>query len=420
MLRSHHSSHESRPRRRSFRLAAGAALTISALWMSSFALSGCSEGQTTDPTSGLTPTTQEAALFAPPSMDELSTALEMSKEQIDTLDPSLSAWHSASTERGADRVQKMHDFLVDSSDTLDREQLVSLLEMLKERRETRREAMALERHGRRGQLGERGPRGPRRPNGVDEDHPGMRGPRGSRGGGFGFGGGFTDLDLTDEQEALIESARTAHHAAVKLTREKYGDDAWQNEAFRDEMNALRQAFQAQVADILTPEQLAQLEGDRKERFVSHLESRIEQLEERAEDRLTFLTKMLDLSSDQQAQITALHAEHITAIRGIIDGLNSGALTLEEVHDQMRDRDRVRDQIEGILTEEQLEIFELLGPGSGHGMRGPGHGPGHGFRSGLGGPGMHNGMGPGDCDGSARQSGQGMGPCDRQMQRSRTI
>lgn len=379
-------------------------LALGAIVASGLAFFGCGgESQTVDPSGVLAPTTESSARFAPPSMDDLTSTLGLTEAQTESLKPALDAWRSASSDRGTARHQAMMDFLVTSSDVLDRDALVALVQLIDQRIQAHREAMAQD--GRRGPRGERGSRGPH--GNGDGDRPGMHGPRGDGVGG-GFGGSLDDLDLSSAQKDLLESARTAHHAAVKTVREKYGDDVRNNEAFREEMSALREAFHAQVRDILTPEQIAQLEGDRSERFLARVQAQIARISEHSDERLAFLTKLLDLTDTQKTQILALHGENVANLQAIIDGLRGGSLTLEQAHQMLRDRERAHGQVEALLTPEQLEIFQSL-PGL-WGGRGDG---GHQMRGSRGkrkGAGMHERL--------HRRIQEG--PFDREGSRSRTI
>jgi Spy/CpxP family protein refolding chaperone len=200
------------------------------------------------------------------------------------------------------------------------------------------------------------------------------GNRGSHFGGPGLGIGLGDLNLTDEQLEALRAARAAMHTAVQAAFEQFRDGSLTQEQLREAMDAARESFEAALQEILTPEQLAQLQQNRIDRLVQMIERRIEQHEQRAAHHLELLTQILGLNDEQVATIQEIQAGVVPALQTILAGVRDGNLTPEAAHDALRTlQDDTHAAIVAVLTPEQAELFADLRPHR-RGPRGPG-GPG---------------------------------------------
>ena len=228
------------------------------------------------------------------------------------------------------RQEPMQDFIVESAEILDAQQLVELLEIIKERRETmaQNQVPNQRRFARQGRI---------------RDHEG-RAPV------------FANLDLSAEQQAAIDVLRADLRAQMATLRAP-GELTAELHA---QMRALRDTFREQVANILTDEQRAQHEVQRSERRTERNTMPRERMIAPAEARLEFLTAVLDLSPEQQEAVGAIQSAALAQTQELRDEAmaNSGA------HDELRDQMRAIytnaiAEIAALLTTEQREIFDAL-------------------------------------------------------------
>jgi len=168
-----------------------------------------------------------------------------------------------------------------------------------------------------------------RANRPERDHRGKRGGKGH----FGRGGfGNAELDLSDAQKEQLQALHETRRQQMQALR-----DSGQRPS-PEEREALGEQFHAELAEILTPEQLATLEAHRANR------------PERGHrgGKGGFGGK-LDLSDAQQDQVKALREtqrEKMQTLR------NSGERPSRET--MQAQREEFRANFEAILTPEQLE------------------------------------------------------------------
>ena len=127
------------------------------------------------------------------------------------------------------------------------------------------------------------------------------------------------------------------------------------------------------------------------------------------NRVARLTKLLDLTSTQQAQATAIFTAQQTALAGVMTSMDTARTALKSAVDtnnaggidaaaeqigtltaqQIQGQSKAEAAFFAILTPDQQSKYNELRPGPGNGMGGPG-----GMGGGRGGPGGMGGMGGG--------------------------
>ncbi len=350
------------------------------------AASGCSESESdSDSAALLSPAgsvvATEAAAWIP-DISEIGAAVEMTAEQKEAIAAVLvevrQSAGPANVEgrpgrmqggrggmqgRGAgrmgagdlpDREPPFYGFLEKCSEILEPAQFAKFLNLLSERHEAHREAMEAQR-------GER----PRHGMGRESD---------SHGPGPDMLDRVADeLDLTAEQQAALDALRDEIRQTMQDHREQCRSSETPREECRGQAAALHEQFRARLAEILTPEQLAELEELRNARRADRMEEMQAGADERLDRAVGFLVKTLDLDDSQAA-----------AVREIMDATHEQIQTLHEsVRNDETERDAVREQgdrirdetaasIRALLSEDQAAVFDALA-----GFL-PGHGPGHGF------------------------------------------
>lgn len=77
--------------------------------------------------------------------------------------------------------------------------------------------------------------------------------------------GLRGLDLSDEQRAAIRTVMTEHRTRMHTERAARGADTPRSDADRANWREARQSLQSEIREILTPEQVEQLQEQRRSR-----------------------------------------------------------------------------------------------------------------------------------------------------------
>jgi len=162
------------------------------------------------------------------------------------------------------------------------------------------------------------------------------------------------LDLTEEQVTQIREYLAEVRESLP---QNPPTDPQERRELRRELHA---AFLEFLGSILTEEQLEILAELREAHQQQIRDRRLAHMETRAERVAAFLTEVLALDADQVIQLETLLAEAQAAALAIMDARLAGELTPEEARAAMVEiRDTLRAGISGMLTAEQLAIFEEL-------------------------------------------------------------
>ncbi len=206
--------------------------------------------------------------------------------------------------------------------------------------------------------------------------------RGEQGNGRRFGqrrGAHEGLAavLTPEQQEAFKALHLAHRDEVQKLRQARSEGTLTLEAFREQMQTLREAMRAEMAALLTDEQKATLEQRRQER-----KARGEAFKETAAQARA---EALGLSAEQEAALEALQAEHQAAFQALMEQARAGELDREAARAQGQAlREAHQADLAAVLTPAQQEIVEIhdalaarlgFGKRGRHGGFGGPHGPG---------------------------------------------
>lgn len=310
-------------------------------------LAGCSDTEQSSPTTPLRTGFDAAA--AVPADAEIAGQLGLSEEQMAGLAPALEAWRQgerdawqserphAAHEFWQGRRERLLNFLASCAEVLDTEQFVALVQMLAERMDSLREQVREYLDAGRPMRDFWGPR-------FEGHHPLL-------GRSHEI---LEELDLTEEQRQQIRE-----FFAIQLASRS---DAHPRD--REAMRAWRQQVHQEWLEfretVLTAEQGALLEQIREARRQERLERWQERLAVRAERRVSFLTTLLLLDTEQATQLADLVADAVTAAQSALDSHAAGDLTREELRSTLHEnRDGLIEEIKMILDAEQLARFEAL-------------------------------------------------------------
>lgn len=323
------------------------------------AVGGCGD-DTGDTSTGLN--TLALSTESVPALDDLVTRLDLTPEQRSRMETALAQLGEVTQERRQSRGQHRRGdgpmggppgprpfmgFLEECSSFLDQGQFVTLVNEIADRREERRETRLQNREG--GKAGFQ--------KGMGE------GPHRGMGGGPGRGGpddGLNELGLTETQRTELQAARKAHREAMRMLHDQLRDGTLTEEQFQTQADALRQAMDATLAEILTPEQLEAMQAHRTERWAERAERQLGRLEERQQDLTGFLTQVLQLNDAQQAELSTLAGTVRTRMETMLNGMKDGSVTPMKA---MAEGRRVREEFDAsfvaTLDTDQLQRWEAL-------------------------------------------------------------
>jgi hypothetical protein len=169
-----------------------------------------------------------------------------------------------------------------------------------------------------------------------------------------------ELDLEQEQ---IQEIRAFMPDVAEDARDlftSYAEDTITLDALRDGLRELRAQVEAHLQEILEADQLARLEELIAEHRTDMAERRLENLDERTERRADFLTRVLDLTDEQQGQLDAVLAEAKSRTETLLQAIGSGDIEIEEaITTGIEIREDTDSTIRAFLTDEQIEAFDAL-------------------------------------------------------------
>ncbi len=211
---------------------------------------------------------------------------------------------------------------------------------------------------------------------------GLPRPGGFLGGhGYGFNGGGSCLEdvLTDEQKDSIAALRDAFKAEVEPLLEEKRAGTLEQDAFREQLQALLDALQADIDALLTDAQRDAIEACRAER---QAEREAEREARRAADRAA-MSAALGLTADEETALFALLDDHKAEVQTLMTEFQDGVISCEDFQATITDLKAAHDEsLQDLLDDTQWEIV-LIHRALSTRMRG--HGRKFGGRFGHGGP-----------------------------------
>lgn len=211
---------------------------------------------------------------------------------------------------------------------------------------------------------------------------GLPKPGGHMGGhGYGFNGGGSCLSgvLTDEQNSAIDTLREALKAEVDGLRAERAAGTLEQDAFRDQLQALMDAHKADIDALLSDEQRNAIEACRAER---QAERAAEREARRAADRAA-MSAALGLTADLEATIFALLDDHKAEVQDLLQQFQDQLIACTDFQTTMTDLKAAHDEsLQALLDDTQWEIV-MIHRALSHRMRR--HGRDKGGRFGPGGP-----------------------------------
>jgi len=294
------------------------------------------------------------ATFAVPTLAELQVAVALDADQVSVVRAALGEWrNNEARQQGpsdcgagmfAGRMGRgggMREFIADVAPAFDNGELGDVSQFVAQHR--KRQMGGMEGDGPRARFGKHGRLGG--PHGPD-----------------GRGKFLKDLGLTDEQRDAVRDAMKSTREAMRALREQLANDEITQEEFQEQAQALHAQLAETLQGILTDEQWEQWQAHKLERLINRLERKLENAEDYIAKRVDRLTRIVDLTPDQQASITAILEGVTPKIEEILNGLKDESITLEDARDQLLQiRKDTRDAVLAELSEEQLDRLEACHP-----------------------------------------------------------
>jgi len=174
------------------------------------------------------------------------------------------------------------------------------------------------------------------------------------------------LGLTDEQKAALMAAYQEFHDGLQALRQQVRSGDITLDEAKAAAAALRDAFEAELQVILTPEQYDLLQQMRQDR-----DGQGDGKRDPNQRWLAWLTKIGADESQISAVMDAIQTMN-DALKAVHESLRNHEITGKEARDQvMQIRDDFDAALQGILTADQYQALQDLRPDQ-RGKHGPGH------------------------------------------------
>ena len=193
-----------------------------------------------------------------------------------------------------------------------------------------------------------------------------------------------------DQQAAVDALREDFKAQIDALREERRAGTLEQEAFREQLQALADALKAEIDALLTDEQRDAIEACRAER---QAEREAEREARREADRAA-MSEALGLDAALEAEVFALLDAHKSEVQSLVQQFQDDLVSCEDFQAAISDLKAAHDEsLQAILDDVQWEIVlihrALSSRMRGHGRRGGGrfgHGGPGGGPGGPGGPG----------------------------------
>jgi hypothetical protein len=283
-----------------------------------------------------------AAETSSPSFSEINKTLKLDDADAAVMKSALAEWkrganaQKAGARGFAGRRQEM-EFVATVTPSLDDEQLSSLVSLLLSRREANRDQMRAH-------------------------HRGM-------GGGDNMKQITAELGLSKTQRDELSALRKETRAKTAAQRKSFAGGGVDEDQLRAALQRIHENARTQTEAILTADQLKKFDAMRDEGFEKRMGRRVERASDRNETRLAWLVRTLELNDAQASQVKNALVKLSENQATVFKGMQSGSLTREQAHEQMRRaHDSFAQTLKGILNAEQgrrADILRPLAPGRIH-------------------------------------------------------
>lgn len=180
---------------------------------------------------------------------------------------------------------------------------------------------------------------------------------------------MADLGLTDDQKEQLETLQTQHREQIKTLVEQRRQGDFDAETIRTQMKAMRESMHASLEQILTPEQLEKLEGNRPQmgeegrrfgrRTRGQAENRTRATGFDREEVSAAMIEALGLTQAQQEALKQQREASREAVKALREKAREESTDREAVMESFNTlREQQQEEAQAIFTADQLEIIQI--------------------------------------------------------------
>lgn len=308
-------------------------------------LAGCSSGDTV--TANNTPA---AATAAVPAFSDIQKAVTLDEGDAAVVQQALADWRQAAsttTRNRFERHQAGMDFVAAVAPSLDNKQLSNLVDYLVTWRDQQRTRMQQNQ-----QNGDR-----LRDRDRIRDHLGPMGDPAKL---------MESLGLSDQQKTAVQAMHQEMRQKMEALHTSIRNGSMSRDEAHKAMTALHETMHQKLATILTADQMTKFDAARQERMKAMIQRRIDNMGDRAEARVKWMSTVLGMDDAQTSRFRETVQTLTQKRKAELETLRNGTLAPGDGHQlAMREnRDAMDQALADILTQDQsarLDIIRRLAP-----------------------------------------------------------
>ena len=182
---------------------------------------------------------------------------------------------------------------------------------------------------------------------------GSKGKKGHAGkgrkGGDDFGGIYKVL--TDDQKVTFKAIVTAYKERFKAIHEQVKDGSLSKEDARSQMDALKEAMQAEVDALLTEEQKAQIDQNKADRETERQAYK--------DSSKAVMVDVLDMTAEQVTAFGEANKEARDAAMALFEQAKNGDIDKDTLREGLKNIFATKNEImEALFNDDQLEIIKI--------------------------------------------------------------
>lgn len=168
------------------------------------------------------------------------------------------------------------------------------------------------------------------------------------------------LGLSVEQQTAMKAIHTEAREKMREQHEAFRAGTINEEQMEEAMSAIHDAQREKLAGVLTEEQLSKMDEMRDEHRTKMISRRIEHMDEGVDARTDWLAAVLGLSAEQRSTLQAALEASAAERKAALEAMGDGSVSRREARVELREHhDSTIKALEGILTPEQSERFEIV-------------------------------------------------------------
>jgi len=157
--------------------------------------------------------------------------------------------------------------------------------------------------------------------------------------------------LTDDQKVTFKAIMVAYKEKFKVIHEQVKDGSLSKEDARSQMDALKEAMQAEVDALLTEEQKAQIDQNKADRETERQAYK--------DSSKAVMVDVLDMTAEQVTAFGEANKEARDAAKALFEQAKNGDLDRESLRAALKNLfTEKNDKLEALFTDGQFEIIKI--------------------------------------------------------------